>query len=183
MNTLTIAHEFLRRRIQPGAFCIDATAGRGKDTALLCRLAGPAGQVLAMDIQKEAVTSTRALLEKEGLTAEVVLDSHANIGQYAAPGTVDAVVFNFGYLPGGDHRIFTRAESSIPALEASLTLLKEGGVISACIYYGGANGYQEKEALMAYFRTVDPGRFTVFSSEFLNRSGEPPIAVFVVKES
>ena len=40
MNTLSVVHDFLRRTVKPGALCIDATAGRGRDTALLCELAG-----------------------------------------------------------------------------------------------------------------------------------------------
>ena len=118
LNTLGLAHDFLRRQVKPGAVCIDATAGRGRDTALLCRLAGPAGRVLAFDIQADAVRQTRKLLEQEGLTAEVIQDSHANMEQYAAPETVDCIVFNFGRLPGGDPHIFTVAESSIAAIDA-----------------------------------------------------------------
>ena len=78
MNTLTVIHDFLRRQVQPGACCIDATAGKGRDTALLCRLAGEQGRVLAFDIQADAIRQTRALLAAEGLHAEVVQDSHAN---------------------------------------------------------------------------------------------------------
>ena len=58
MNTLTIVHDFLRRQVKPGAFCIDATAGKGRDTALLCRLTGEQGRVLAFDIQQDAVRQT-----------------------------------------------------------------------------------------------------------------------------
>ena len=63
--------------------------------------------MLAFDVQEDAVRQTRALLEQEGLSAEVVLDSHANMGCYAAPESVDCIVFNFGRLPGGDPKIFT----------------------------------------------------------------------------
>ena len=35
LNTLGVVHEFLRRHVKEGALCIDATAGRGRDTALL----------------------------------------------------------------------------------------------------------------------------------------------------
>ena len=100
-NTLGLVHEFLRRHVKEGDFCIDATAGRGRDTALLCRLTGERGTVLAFDIQREAVEETRALLEREGLSARVVQDSHANMERYAQPESVDCVVFNFGRLPGG----------------------------------------------------------------------------------
>ena len=68
LNTLGLVHTFLRQHVQGGAFCIDATAGKGRDTALLCRLAGLTGRVLAFDIQQEAVDQTRALLAREGLT-------------------------------------------------------------------------------------------------------------------
>ena len=58
LNTLSMVHNFLKQHVTPGAFCIDATAGKGRDTALLCRLAGPEGRVLAFDIQPEAVAQT-----------------------------------------------------------------------------------------------------------------------------
>ena len=87
MNTLDVVHDFLRRQVKPGAVCIDATAGKGRDTALLCRLAGKNGRVIAFDIQEAAVEQTRALLAEQGLTAEVVQGSHAHMARYAAPGT------------------------------------------------------------------------------------------------
>lgn len=55
MNTLDVVHDFLRRQVKPGAFCIDATAGKGRDTALLCRLVGEGGRVIAFDVQQDAV--------------------------------------------------------------------------------------------------------------------------------
>ncbi|MFQ9871933.1 MAG: hypothetical protein ACLRVT_02585 [Oscillospiraceae bacterium] len=77
-GAVNLAHDFIRQHVQSGDLCIDATAGRGHDTALLCRLCGPAGQVLAFDIQPEAVQSTRELLLREELgNAQVILDSPA----------------------------------------------------------------------------------------------------------
>lgn len=135
---------FWRQTVRPGAVCIDATAGKGRDTALLCRLAGETGRVLAFDIQQEAVEQTEALLEREGLRAEVHLDSHANMARYVQPETVDCVVFNFGRLPGGDPKIMTRSESSLAAINAGLSLLCPGGVMAIALYYGGENGYEER---------------------------------------
>ena len=102
LNTLGVAHHFLEMAVPAGGFCIDATAGKGRDTAFLCRLVGPAGRVLALDIQPQAVEATNALLAREGLSwGRAVLDSHANLDAYAGPETADAVVFNLGFLPGG----------------------------------------------------------------------------------
>ncbi len=184
LNTLGLAHQFIQTHIRPGDLCIDATAGRGNDTAFLCECVGPAGKVIAFDIQPEAISSTRLLLETHGLSdrAKLILDSHANMEQYAAAGTVSCITFNFGYLPGGDHRISTRAPSSIAAIEAGLRLLRDGGVMSLCIYYGGDTGFEEKNALLAYLRTIDSKQFTVLITEFANRPNNPPIPVFLLKQ-
>lgn len=182
-NALTLSHQFLAAHVKPGDFCIDATAGRGKDTAFLCKLVGESGRVLAFDIQAEAVESTRTLLESEQLSsiAEVLQESHSNMIQYAEPGTVDAIVFNFGWLPGGDHNIFTQAETSIQAIEQGLSLLKENGVMSLCIYYGRNNGVSERDALLDYLASLDPRKVTVLMSSFLNRQKDPAIPVFLLK--
>ena len=182
MNTLTIVHDFLRRHVRPGAFCIDATAGRGRDTALLCRLAGEQGRVLAFDIQDDAIRQTRALLESEGLRAEVIQDSHANMAQYASPGTVDCIVFNFGRLPGGDPKIFTTAASSLPAIDAGLDLLRPGGIMVLALYYGKENGYDEKNAILSHLKSINDRMFTVLACDWLNRRNDPPLPIFIWKE-
>lgn len=181
LNTLGVVHEFLRRSVQPGALCIDATAGKGRDTALLCRLAGQEGRVLAFDIQPQAIAATRALLESEGLTAQLIHDSHANMARYAEEQTVDCVVFNFGRLPGGDPHIFTQADSSLAAIDAGLRLLKPGGVMAIALYYGGENGYTERDAVLAHLKTLDDRRFTVLSCDWANRKNDPPLPVLIWK--
>ena len=183
LNTLGVVHEFLRRHVREGALCIDATAGKGRDTALLCRLAGETGRVLAFDIQEEAVRQTRALLAREGLRAEVHLDSHARMARYAEPETVDCVVFNFGRLPGGDPHIFTRAESSLRAIDSGLGLLRPGGVMAIALYYGGENGYEERDAVLEHLKTLDDRMFTVLNCQWSNRRGEPPLPIFVWKDA
>ena len=181
-NTLGLVHEFLRQHVKAGAFCIDATAGKGRDTALLCRLAGESGHVLAFDIQPDAISQTKALLAQEELTADVILDSHARMEQYAAPETVDCVVFNFGRLPGGDPAVFTRAESSVAAINAGLQLLKPGGVMAIALYYGKENGYGERDAILAYLKTLDDRRFSVLRCDWANRRNDPPMPIFIWKE-
>lgn len=182
MNTLDVVHDFLRRQVKPGAFCIDATAGKGRDTALLCRLAGAEGHVLAFDVQQEAVAQTRTLLDAQGLTAEVVLDSHANMARYAAPESVDCIVFNFGRLPGGDPKIFTTAASSIPAIDAGLSLLRPGGIMALALYYGKENGYEEKNAVLQHLKSLNDRAFTVLACDWLNRKHDPPLPIFIWKE-
>ena len=182
LNTLSMVHEFLKQNVQEGMSCIDATAGKGRDTALLCQLVGKSGHVLAFDIQQEAVSQTRALLEQEGLQANVILDSHANMERYAEAGTVDCIVFNLGRLPGGNRLIFTRAESSIQAIDAGLHLLKPRGVMAIALYYGKENGYEEKNAVLQHLKAVDERAYTVLCCEWCNRHGDPPMPIFIWKE-
>lgn len=183
MNTLSLVHQQLELFIRPGDCIIDATAGNGRDTVFLCGLIGATGHVLAFDIQQQAVENTKKRLEESGWsqTAEVILDSHANMAQYAQPGSVDCIVFNLGWLPGGDHTIFTHADSTIAAIEAGLTLLRDGGLMCVSIYYGGASGYAERDALLEYVKTIDPMQYTVLVTQFANRMGDPPIPVFIIK--
>ncbi|MBQ3940998.1 MAG: class I SAM-dependent methyltransferase [Oscillospiraceae bacterium] len=183
LGVLDLAHRWLTERVAAGDICIDATCGRGHDTKLLCTLAGSEGRVLGFDVQPEAIESTAALLAEHGLTAELHLDSHANMEQYADAGTVSCIVFNFGWLPRGSHEIFTRAESSIAALNAGLRLLKTGGALVLCVYYGGANGFSERDALLEYFAALDSRYYTVLQCQFPNRTGCPPFAVLITKDN
>ncbi|MBQ4339778.1 MAG: class I SAM-dependent methyltransferase [Firmicutes bacterium] len=163
--------------------CIDATMGNGVDTAFLCRLAGEQGKVIAFDIQEKAVENTGKLLEREGLReqAKLVLDSHDNMDKYAEAESADIIVFNFGYLPGGDHKISTKAATSVSAVEKGLGILKKGGIMSLCIYSGGDSGYEEKEALLEYVKALDHKRYIVITHEFFNRPNDPPLPVLIKK--
>lgn len=109
---------FIREQVKPGDLCIDATAGNGHDTELLCRLAGAEGRVLAFDIQETALKKTEQRLREAGLHAgaRLILDSHVHMDKYAEKETVSCIVFNFGYLPGGDHGLATRPETSLAAV-------------------------------------------------------------------
>ena len=176
-------HHFIRDHVKEGDFCIDATAGNGNDTQLLCELVGNTGKVLAFDVQEQAVSNTKERLQKLGLSerAEVIMDSHANMEKYVKPETVSCIVFNFGYLPGGDHNLATRAESSIEAIHAGLKLLTKGGIMSLCIYSGGDSGFEEKDAILEELKMLDGKQYLVIESIYYNRPNNPPIPILVVK--
>lgn len=184
LNSLVLSHMVLARHVKEGNLCLDATAGRGRDTAYFCSLVGETGRVLAFDIQQDALDSTVELLEREGYTkrAALILDSHANMALYAEPESVDAICFNFGWLPGGDHSLFTMPDTSIAAIQAGLGLLRVGGLMSLGIYYGGQSGFEERDALLDFLPTLDSHRYTVLETHFCNRPNNPPISVFILKD-
>lgn len=186
MNRFTVTdfcHQFISNHIHEGAFCIDATAGNGHDTAFLSRLAGNQGKVLAFDIQEAAVQATRARLSRLGLDhiGEVVLDSHDRMMHYAAENSADCIMFNFGYLPGGDHAMATRPETSLSAVRQGLDCLKPGGLMCLCIYSGKDTGFAERDTLLPFVKSLNPKEYLVIVSEYANRAGDPPIPVFIFK--
>ena len=176
-------HHFIREHVKQGDLCIDATVGNGNDTLLLCRLVGEEGQVIAFDIQEQAVVNTRKRLEDNGVSkqAKVLLESHTNMGQYAELDSVSCIVFNFGYLPGGDHTLATQKDSSIKAIHEGLGLLKKGGMMSLCIYSGGDSGFEERDAILAELKELNPKKYLVIMSQYYNRPNNPPIPVMIIK--
>ena len=176
-------HERIKQMIKEPVLCIDATAGTGKDTAFLATLVGEKGKVISMDIQEMAIEQTKKRLLKEQLSnrVEVVLDSHAHMDRYANEGSVSLIMFNLGYLPGGDHNLSTKAETTIEALEKGLTLLREGGMISLLIYSGGDSGFEEKNQVLAWLRELPDDKYTVLVEAFYNKPNNPPLPVYILK--
>lgn len=158
--------------------------GNGNDTLMFCRLAGTSGSVLAFDIQERALLLTDRLLSKHGVRdrARLVLAGHEHMDQFACENSADAICFNFGYLPGGDHRIATSPATSIEAVQKGLAILKHGGMMSLCIYSGGDTGFDEKEKILAFLKDLPSRNYTVITNEYHNRKNCPPMPVFVFKE-
>ena len=177
-------HEVIRSQSQKGGLYIDATMGNGNDTLMLCELAGETGEVFAFDIQEQAVKATRTLLEKYEVTAKyhLMLDGHENMDNYVQPGSVDVICFNFGYLPGGDHEIATRASTSIVAIQKGLELLKSGGMMSLCVYSGGDTGFEERDCILDFLKGLPAREYTVIVNQYFNRGNNPPMPIFIFKK-
>lgn len=181
-NSLAISHELIRKVVRQGDNVVDATAGNGNDTLLLARLVGDKGKVYSFDIQDCALSNTRNKLREAGAPdcVKLIKDGHQNIDIYVPKG-IKAVMFNLGYLPRGDHSISTKAETTIEALKKSMELLMYGGIIMMVIYYGGDSGFEEKEAVLEYVKTIDCRKYSVLVSDFVNQINCPPIAVCIEK--
>lgn len=166
-------------RIKPGETAIDATMGNGNDTLFLCNTVGAAGRVIAYDIQSAAMEKTRARLEKEGVLERVdfKLASHEEMSQLAD--RVGAIMFNLGYLPGGDKEITTKAESTVRAIEAGLNLLRPGGIMTIIVYWGHAAGQVEKEAVTRYCASLDQTEYLVLQYQYVNQQNQAPFLLAI----
>lgn len=135
-NVLEVARKLIRERVQEGETVIDATMGNGNDTMFLAQLVKETGKVIAYDIQPLAMEKTKERLQREGLIerVEMKLASHEEIA--ALDVRAGAIMFNLGYLPGGDKKITTQAASTIRAIQSGLKVLRPGGIMTVMIYWG-----------------------------------------------
>ena len=176
-----ITEYFINKYVNKNDTVIDATMGNGFDTLKLANAVGEGGKVYAFDVQNIAVENTKKLLLENNISnADLILDSHENLDKYVKE-SVKCVVFNLGYLPGGDHKKQTKKESTISAIEKSLAVLSCEGFISVTVYYGKNSGTEEKEGVMEYFKNLDYKKYTVLVNDFFNRPNNPPLTVIITK--
>ncbi len=184
----------MRERVRLGDIAIDATLGNGHDTLFLCRLVGCNGHVYGFDIQADAIASTRERLTAAGIpdAAYTLLHrDHAQLqaaltdpSQLALPaarirGQVAAVMFNLGYLPGGEHRLVTRPDTTIAALDAALQLIRVGGIVTAVVYPGHAGGAEEANAVETWSGALSQEHFQTISYRLLNQRNDPPRVIAI----
>lgn len=180
LDLLAMAHALVAGWAGPGDVVVDATVGNGHDTEVLARLVGPAGRVVGFDVQEQALEATRARLAAAGLAAELVHMSHARLGEHV-PDAVAAVMFNLGYLPGGDKSLVTTTGQTMSGLEAALARLRPGGGMTVMCYPGHPGGAQEADAVTGWAGALDPRRYRVLRCEQLNPAGPaaPPFLIAV----
>jgi len=181
-------HELLSEVAHTGDLVVDLTAGTGKDSLALYQMVGSTGQVVAVDIQPQALLITSERLMAVGaqirlqqnnvqpVHSEPGIDllkiSHAEIGSVlsAAP---KGIIANLGYLPGGDKELITLPESTLLALEQSCALLAVGGRLALVVYPGHPGGTEEGAAVSKFFSELDDSKFQVLQMKVCNRPQAP----------
>lgn len=157
-----VAQTALSEVLTSGELAIDATLGNGHDCLFLARSVAPGGQVWGFDIQPAALDETRRRLVEAGLThactlcgrghqhmtAEVPADWHGRVG---------AIMFNLGYLPGGDKAVITHADTTLAALDQAAQLLRPGGLVSLLQYRGHAGADDEVAAVDDWVDALSEG--------------------------
>ncbi len=184
---LNQAHAWVERVLKPGDLAIDATLGNGRDTAILAERVGPHGLVIGFDLQQEALDSARARLTSPGTADRVILvktghEGMAGVLAQRAPGRRPrAVMFNLGYLPGGNREFATKADTTLAALAAAFELIAPGGIITVVCYPGHAGGQDEQDAVLVWARSIPSFRATVVLYQFLNAHKAPCLLAITPK--
>ncbi len=174
-----LAHLIWKDFLRPGMTVIDATAGNGNDTLFLakCVLTPNSGWVHAFDIQKAALEKTRSRVQEhlaETLQKRVILHE-ASHEEFPPNLTPSLIVFNLGYLPGGDPTKTTSAETTLKSCQNSLTQLAPNGMLSITVYPGHPEGVKEKATLLEWATQIPS--FSIFHHTPLNRPNQPSIII------
>jgi len=179
-RVLPYVKTLLKNTVSPGDHVIDATAGNGHDSLFLAQLVGMDGHVYSFDVQKTAIEATLLRLGEWRNNTSVIHAGHETISNQV-DSEISAAVFNLGYLPGTDHTIITRPDTTIQAIEGCLKLLKVGGLIVLVVYHGHDGGDSERDGLLDYVRSLPQSYVHVLKYEFINQQNHPPFVLAIEK--
>ena len=182
LPVLAFARQLIEGRLKNGGCALDGTAGNGRDTLFLAQLAGGSGKVWAFDIQAQSLSNTAGLLRENGVEerVELIAASHADLADYVRE-PLDAAMFNFGYLPGGDKTVTTKADSSVRSMQAAAALLAEGGLLTAVVYSGHPAGRAEAAAIEQWAAALPQEQYQVLHYRFTNQRNHPPQLLAIEK--
>jgi len=180
---IDLAHDYWKQIVSVGDHVIDATCGNGHDSLALARFQG---KLIAMDIQEEAILQTQNLLSKELSTNEFnciqfINQCHSTFPDFIHPESVKLVVYNLGYLPGGNKNNTTMTGSTLKSIGNAQSLIAPGGAISITCYPGHDEGSREEGAILEMLESWNPKEWSCCHHLWLNRKRSPSIIIIQKK--
>ena len=159
---------------------VDATCGNGHDTFWLAQTCD---KVYAFDIQESAIRTTFELLKENHLEDKVrlICESHENLKKHISE-EVSVIVFNLGYLPGGDKKITTEVTGTLRALQDALEIMRPDGILCVTMYPGHSAGREEYDKMLAWAKTLDKKKYHCIRTDMLNQPDTAPEILFVTKK-
>lgn len=179
-NVLNLVKQAVLPALQEARVIVDATAGNGNDTLFLAEHSPDRSKIYAFDIQPAALAHTREKTAAYAQRIEYVLRSHAEIAT-VVPEAIDLAIFNLGYLPGEEHSLTTKTETTRAAVEQVLHKLSLNGVCVIVAYPGHQAGAQEAEMLEDFLGCLPKKDYTVGCYRLLNHAVTAPYAYIVEK--
>lgn len=179
-NHLSFAHFLWRNQLKRGDWALDATCGNGHDTLELASYVGSQGGVIALDIQEEAIANARKRLPEGCSHVHFFHQSHTQFPSLALLNPIRLIVYNLGYLPGGDKALTTLSNTSLISLQTSLELLAPGGLITLTCYPGHEEGKKEEENLLNFCFNLPQKSWSASYHRWPSRSASIPPSVITL---
>lgn len=153
-SILNVVKKICTKNILDKDFVIDMTIGNGYDTLFLAKLV-PNGYVFGFDIQNTAINNTDNLLKQNNISNyQLFLENHENIDitlkNYKKK--ISLILFNLGYLPGGNKDIMTNYKSTLQAVIKGLDMLTKTGIM-LIVFYPHEEGIKEANYVKEYLNT------------------------------
>lgn len=152
ISILNRAKQLMKINLKEKDLVIDATCGNGNDSIFLIKNIEK-GHLFGFDIQKEAIENTKKLLDDNNYTNYTLFNiGHENIyktlKEYEKK--ISLIVYNLGYLPGGDKKIKTNYRTTIKSIKEGLKLLNNKGHIVITLYPGHEEGKEESTKILEF---------------------------------
>ncbi|NIK12127.1 class I SAM-dependent methyltransferase [Alkalibacillus almallahensis] len=183
---IPFAHQWISETLNSGDIVVDATLGNGHDSVALSQEVGPNGHVYSFDIQQSAIDQAQSLFNQNDINniTSVKLGHEQAKGYLNKQGisSIGGVIFNLGFLPGGDESITTQADSTIQAIDSLFELLMRHRMIVIVIYPGHDSGQIEKDLLIQHLQKQPAAKMDVAMYHMVNRSNNAPFVVGIYKK-
>ena len=171
-----LSHSIIENHLEKRFVAIDGTLGNGYDTDFLCERFE---KVYSFDVQEEACLNYK-LKNKENVS--IINDSHHKFKEYVLEDKVNCIMYNLGFLPGGNKEITTLAKTTMKSIEDGLELLDSNGIMTIAVYRGHAEGKNEEHFIMEYVRKLPKNLYGVMLHEYLNRAKTAPLLIVIEKK-
>lgn len=188
MSLVQQAQHIIKMHLLDGDIAVDATVGNGHDTLFLAQCVGNSGKVYGFDIQQNALDICYQRLDEHQLTHRVSL-IHA--GHETIPivlpteicnAGVKAVMFNLGYLPGGDKNRTTQTSTTLAALSSAAQILAPEGIISIIAYTGHPGGQEEYESVRIWAQRLADDIFVIDIQDRPESNKPSPVLIVIRKK-
>ncbi len=193
-HAVKFQHLFWLDKLKTAEYIVDTTCGNGYDTIFLYEHMNNNASLLAIDIQEVAVLKTKEKIkELRNNNTETFKNfsqeekkiffrqgDHKEVLKTSGFPWYDLVVFNLGYLPGGDHTFHTKGVNTCKAIETALLKIKSGGLLTLVAYPGTEEGRDEQLRVEMFLSSLPQASWDVSCWQPINQINYPPI-LYIVK--
>lgn len=183
---LQLAHHYWGIFLKPGDCVIDATCGNGHDSLKLAQLVltEKAGALLCIDVQDSALEATKERLKNSlppPLFKKIIYHKGCHAVFPPLPNSPRLIVYNLGYLPGGNKSLTTEPVSTLTSLKCALNHLQRGGMLSITCYSGHETGEKEEKSVLSFAQSLSENQYQVVHHQWVNRTKAPSLLMIQKK--
>ena len=134
-------------------------------------------KILSLEAIKRMIPQRSPMLMLD--RAELILAGHERMAEFVKE-PARAIVFNLGWLPGGDKSITTLRETTLPAIRDAISLMDRDAILNIAVYPGHAEGDAEGQMILDYLRGISRHRVCATLVKIVNSPTSP---FFIVVET